>query len=348
MPNRSRMAAFTVLSALLGAASPGAAQGPQPGSSPLAQPPERVVARVNGQSVRLADVKRAFNRILPMQSFHGSVDEAKVHDIARQAMQAAIDRALALQDARARGIEVSEAEIDEALAKVRARYPGKGALEARMKKVGLSMEALRALLAEDALAEKIEALVARRDETVSLEEARAYYQANLARFQEPVRAEVRQIMLKMPPTGRSEALWAEKEAEARKLAERARAGEDFAVLARQYSEAPEPQKEKGGLLGAFHKGQLAKYLDAVVWRLEPGEVSDPVRSFYGVHVVKVDRLLPARQVPFEEIAEKLRGYLQKERAKERLARWREGLRAKASIEYLDPYFAPQEEPAKPS
>jgi len=106
------------------------------------------------------------------------------------------------------------------------------------------------------------------------------------------------------------------------------------------SDAPASEKERGGSLGAVHEGRLPAYLDKVVWELPEGAISAPIRAFKGVYLVKVDKLMAERVVPFDEIQAKLRGELQRKYAAERVSKWMSDLRARARIEYLDPYFAP--------
>lgn len=83
---------------------------------------------------------------------------------------------------------------------------------------------------------------------------------------------------------------------ARGLRERVLAGEDFAALAREFSQDP-GSATQGGDLGAFRRGQMVPAFDSAAFSLQPGEVSDPVRTGFGVHILRVDE---RTQVPFEE------------------------------------------------
>lgn len=89
---------------------------------------------------------------------------------------------------------------------------------------------------------------------------------------------------------------------------RARAGEDFATLAKTYSEDP-GSKENGGLYENFGRGQMVKPFEDAAFSVPVGEISDIVETTYGYHIVKViDR--KKETLPFVEVKEQLRLQLQ--------------------------------------
>ena len=74
------------------------------------------------------------------------------------------------------------------------------------------------------------------------------------------------------------------------VAAKLKAGEDFAKLADEYSEDPGNSPKKGGDLGWFSKGRMVKEFEDVAFGLESGVVSEPVKTFYGYHLIMVDKL----------------------------------------------------------
>jgi len=119
---------------------------------------------------------------------------------------------------------------------------------------------------------------------VGEEELREYYRTHREDFWRGKRARLLYVTFRKVPTSSDSLLALE---EARELAERARSGEDFGELAREYSDDP-GSAQKGGDLGYFHRGQMVKEFEEVAFGMKPGEVSDPVLSRFGWHVIKVE------------------------------------------------------------
>ncbi|MCK6556764.1 SurA N-terminal domain-containing protein [Candidatus Binatia bacterium] len=147
---------------------------------------------------------------------------------------------------------------------------------------------------------------------VSDADVQQYYEANRAKFttQEQVRA--RHILFSLPPDATDEA-----RAEARKKAEevlgKARAGDDFAELAKQHSgDSTAPQ---GGDLGAIGRGQMVKPFEDAAFALQPGQISDVVETQFGLHIVKVDSRQDARTRPLDEVRAEIVATLTDEKAR---------------------------------
>lgn len=116
---------------------------------------------------------------------------------------------------------------------------------------------------------------------VAEDEISEYYKEHLEEYKEEPQRMYRYVMLPLVPSPSDR-----KAAEDRinKIYEYAIAGEDFAELAREYSEGP--SGPEGGDLGYFTKGRMVKEFDEVVFKLEIGEISEPVRTQFGWHVIK--------------------------------------------------------------
>jgi peptidyl-prolyl cis-trans isomerase D len=124
--------------------------------------------------------------------------------------------------------------------------------------------------------------------------------------------EARHILIRVAPDAAPEAAEKarEKIADVLKLA---REGKDFAGLAKQYSE--DSTREQGGALGAFRKEAMIQPFADVAFALKPGEISEPVRTRFGWHLIKVEKVNEGRTRSFEEVAPEIANQLKGERAR---------------------------------
>ena len=121
------------------------------------------------------------------------------------------------------------------------------------------------------------------------------------------------------------------EAAAQKLAERVAAGEDFAQLAKENS-GDAGSKEQGGMLGFFGKGQMVPQFEEAAFTLKKGEVSKPVQSQFGWHIIKVEDRRQKPPPTFDEVKDRLIGSMVQSKAQNIAGE----LRSKAKIDYVDP------------
>lgn len=140
----------------------------------------------------------------------------------------------------------------------------------------------------------IEAFLAEREE-----DARKLYEERSDLYDVPEQTRARHILLRVEPDATPEEE-AAVEQRARELIERIRGGEEFAAVAREASEDP-GSKANGGDLGFFRRGHMVPAFDEVAFSLEPGELSEPVRTDYGFHIIRVEERKPAQHRAFEEV-----------------------------------------------
>jgi peptidyl-prolyl cis-trans isomerase D len=138
------------------------------------------------------------------------------------------------------------------------------------------------------------------------------YDSAPERFAIPPTVEARHILARVAPDAAPEAAEKarEKIADVLKLA---REGKDFAGLAKQYSE--DSTREQGGALGAFRKEAMIQPFADVAFALKPGEISEPVRTRFGWHLIKVEKVNEGRTRSFEEVAPEIANQLKRERAR---------------------------------
>jgi peptidyl-prolyl cis-trans isomerase D len=130
------------------------------------------------------------------------------------------------------------------------------------------------------------------DEAVS-----AYYQDNLDEFKTEKTVEARHILIKVDP-GADEAADQAARTQAEEIAKLAQAGQDFAELAKTHSQGP--TKDKGGYLGKFTRSRMVKPFADKAFSMVAGEISDPVKTQFGWHVIKVESVEEASTKSLEE------------------------------------------------
>jgi peptidyl-prolyl cis-trans isomerase D len=141
---------------------------------------------------------------------------------------------------------------------------------------------------------------------ISDEEVKSYYEENIDMFQEERQVKARHILFKVDPESSEEEEEKVKE-RALSVLEKARAGEDFADLAKEYSEGP--SSEQGGDLGYFPRGQMVKPFDDAAFGMKKGEISDLVKTQFGYHIIKVEDIKEAGTKDLAEVQEEIRNRL---------------------------------------
>jgi peptidyl-prolyl cis-trans isomerase D len=155
--------------------------------------------------------------------------------------------------------------------------------------------------------------VAEEKPAVSDEELESFYRQNFSRFSIPEQRSARHILIKTSE-GDSEDVLAEKRNRALQILELARSGEDFAELAKQYSEGP--TAPRGGDLGSFTRGRMVKPFDDAAFSLNEGEISDIVETQFGFHIIKLEKIKPAYTKTLAEARGEIEARLQAQKSRE--------------------------------
>ncbi|WP_436865991.1 peptidylprolyl isomerase PrsA [Bacillus fungorum] len=107
---------------------------------------------------------------------------------------------------------------------------------------------------------------------------------------------------------------------AKEVKEKVNNGEDFAALAKQYSEDT-GSKEQGGQITSFASGQTVKEFEEAAYKLDAGQVSEPVKTTYGYHIIKVTDKKELK--PFDEVKDQIRKDLEQQRLQDTTGKWKQ-------------------------
>ena len=145
---------------------------------------------------------------------------------------------------------------------------------------------------------------------LSEDDLKGYYEDNIDMFTQEKEVKASQILFRVPPNATPEEQKKIKE-KAESVLEMAKKGEDFAKLAREYSD--DPSKENGGDLGYFKRGRMIKEFEDAAFSLKKGEISGLVKTSYGYHIIKVDDIKEKKVKPFDEVRAKIDGIMRHNR-----------------------------------
>ncbi len=144
------------------------------------------------------------------------------------------------------------------------------------------------------------------------EEIRYYYDDNQQEFKAPKTVEARHILIKVDKDADAETIEKTKK-RALNIMKMAQEGKDFSELAKQYSDGP--SGAGGGLLGTFKKEDMVKPFADKAFSMNAGDISEPVRTQFGWHIIKVEHVNEASTLTFNEVKEKIEKKIADEKAK---------------------------------
>ncbi len=287
------------------------------------------VATVNGDKISKAQLDEAFDKAVEMTGVKASdlTPEQKLEGY-RQILDELITEKLV--NKAAAGITVPQADVDAQIAKIKAQFPSDEAFSKQLSQVGQTPEQLsetiRKMLQQQRWLE--DQLAGKTD--ISDEEAKKFYDENKKEFEQPETVKASHILFRVNKDD-SEDVVNQKLKAAQTAETRAKKGEDFTALAKELSEEP-GAKESGGDLGFFSKDRMVPEFAEVAFSEKVGDVSDPVRTQFGWHVIKVTDKKPAGTLPYDEVKAQLNTYLKSKKQEEAAQELLKSLRDSAKIE----------------
>lgn len=330
----------SLFAAFLFPALPAAAANKQPTPVAVQQAPgSELVATVNGKKITRDDLDTATNNLMPLVTYHQSVSSERLKEIEKKALDQIINAELIYKYAKDNKLDkIDKKQIDQQVKDLKKRLPKGDSLEKVLKRSNLTLDELRDDFKKDIVVVKVSQsktaeFKKKAEETVNNAFLRDYYKKNLEKFKEPEQIHLRTILVKADPSG-GQRVWNESLKKAEEIAKLAKEGKDFASLAKERSE--DPFAKDGGDMGWAHQGSLFPEIEDIAAKLKPGEISEPVMTIYGYHIVKLEGRKPSVQKKFEELnLKKLESELEQKEQKNLWTSWLENLKKTAKIEYFN-------------
>lgn len=290
-----------------------------------------IVAVVNDDVVTTLDLDNEFKQMAKEGGKQAPFTPDERDQLRKTAINRMVDRKLVDQKIKELDIKVSEEEIRQSIEEVKKQnnFTQERLVEA-LAGQGLSFEQYKDQIRNQLERLRLMSQEVRAKVNVPLKEVMEYYQANRSRYGEQEIFKARHILIAVPQNA-DEATNKALLEKALDIQQRAQKGEDFAELARKYSDDPNAAKD-GGELGAFKKGDLVPEMEEMVMGLNPGEVSGLVRSKGGIHIVKLEKKYLGDIRPFDEAKQEIEELLYKKKSEERFTQWVEELRKNAAVD----------------
>ena len=316
-------------------ATPPTAIQAQPSPDSLDKPKivaNAIVAIVNDEIITLYTVNQEAKPAIREAEKKGILNDAARSKIRRTVLDNLIDRKLTDQKIKELNIQVPEEEIRQAIDDVRKQnnIPSQEAFVAALTSQGLSFDQYRTQLREQIEKLKLVSMEVRAKVQVTESEMKEYYTTNLAKYTEEETYRARHIFFKTGEKASPKDILRAKST-ALAVLDDAKAGKDFAELAKRFSEDPAARKDSGDL-GSFKKGDMQPELEKTLLSLKPEEISDLVPTPMGFHIIKLEARVPGSTKPFEAVKADIEEILYRKKSEERYSQWAKDLRSKATVE----------------
>lgn len=232
----------------------------------------------------------------------------------QQTLESLISKKVVELEAKKQKIAVSETDIQNELNKYYEKYGGEEAFNQALAQNGLTLNDVKKDLE---LTVKVNKLLKSRI-SISEKEMKTYFEDNKATFAQEMQVKASHILV-------------ETEEKANEIENKLGKGEDFAKLAKENSIDP-GSKDNGGDLGFFSRGQMVKEFEETAFALKVGEISAPVNTQYGFHIIKVTELKDAKEADYEKNKDKISDILFDQKLQTEYSAWLQEMYPKYKIE----------------
>jgi peptidyl-prolyl cis-trans isomerase C len=308
------------------AAVPGAPSAARPVPAQL----PAVVARVNGEAIDRWELDNAIKGVEGRAG--GPIPAERRDEIVRGLIDQLVSFHVLSQEARARKMDATDAEVTARVGEFKSRFPNQQAFEQAVTAQGMTLDQLQkqthmGLQVSKVIDAEITPKIAVQDAEVE-----QFYTQNTDRFKQGDTVHASHILITVPQ-GADAAAKARARARAQLVLKQVKGGGDFATLARENSQDP-GSAANGGDLGFFPKGQMEPTFEKTAFALKPGSTSGLVETPFGFHIIKVIERRPPRTAPLAEVAAQIKDFLAGQQRQAKITAFVDQAKAKKKIEIL--------------
>ncbi len=289
-----------------------------------------VVAKVNDAKITSRSIKASLQR-LKVQAGHQNqvMSKQQIKQMVNQILETEIQREVMFQHGKKLKIEVLDKDISKITDLMKSRFKNEEEFLNEFSKSGMNLEMLKKQISRNIVVTRVIQKEINDKIEISDQQAMDFYKKNEKSFKNPESVHAAHILIKVDKK------FSDKDNEiARKKIEdilkKVKKGEDFADLAKQYSEGP--SASRGGDLGNVTRNQMVKEFEDAVFKLKEGEVSDVVETQFGFHIIKAyEKKEAGGLVPFDQVKENISNFLKRSEADQKTKTYVEDLERKADI-----------------
>ncbi len=311
--------------------------------------PQGAVAQV-GQGLV---TQKQFDGLQAAYEAKGRVPDQKTQSKAYRTFQQNLAQYLVMlevlrQQAPKFGVKVTDKDVQAEVDQIKEMFQGdEKRFDEALKEQKLTLEQFQESLRQRLLIDAMEEAVT-KDVTVTEDEVKAFYDSHKGDHTEPETRETQHILISpfaeaasgqgtITPT---EGDWEAARAEAEKVRSEIQNGADFNTEARKYSD-DEANADDGGELGYIMRGQMVPEFEQAVFSLKKGELSRPVRTEYGYHLIQVTDIRPETQIPYDQVKEKIRSSLLAGRRSATWDAWVQEMEGELGVVYKSGFAPPR-------
>jgi peptidyl-prolyl cis-trans isomerase C len=317
---------------------PAALAAKEPAAAKPAPLPD-TVAVVEGVEIKKAELEKTFAGMLAGRGIPAEQipDEQRAQGYRMVLDDMIVDKLLTK---RAADTKVTDEEVAAQMDQFKAKFGSDEELKKQIEASGLTVEKVKSDVREHLRQEHWIDSQIQDKANVTDADAEDFYKKNPDQFKQPEQVRASHILIKLDQDAKPDVV-AEKEKAAKAIQARVVKGEDFGKLAAELSEDPSA-KENSGDLNFFGREQMVPEFSDAAFKMKKNEISGPVRSQFGFHIIKVTDRHEAETVALEKAKPQLMAYLKQQKRAAEIEKVVTALREKANVKInLPPAPAPQ-------
>jgi len=326
---------------------------------------QNAIIKINDKAITQAEYDKLMDQAIGQSPFgkmgdlKGNKDGFLYLMMEQKVINQLIIQELLNQEAEARGIKITNKDVDEAMKKIIDQMGGRDRLAEVLKQNGVSAGDFKNDVKNQVKMQKLANSAG--EIKITDKDCENFYNKNKAKFNNPEMVRASHILISANPYQLGEEIKSkskkeisqkdleaqvnkvmeEKKAEAEKIAKELQADSTkFEQYAKKYSQDPQSAKQ-GGDLGYFSKEQMVPEFANAAFKAKPNTVLDPVKSQFGYHIIMVQDRRAAGVTPYEKAKSNIKDYLTTEKQIKALDDLTAAAKKKAKIEFVEERYNPE-------